>query len=648
MAVNKLKMTDIDILDYIKACYKESDDYFQTDVKPIMDECWDLYRIRRDYSGKEDWQAKHVNPRAFAAVEIATSLVKKSLMYVRDFFTVKGQENRDKPRENMVKEILLYYVRKAKFFVKFLESLKMALISGLGCIKIYWRRYEEEIIGFETSYEEQPYILFGLTIPGLSKKFLTRKEVSKTVQKSELVVESVDPMLLRIDPFCKISNRPKYLIEIEEVDFSTISKLASEGYYEDIDQLKETETISKTDEKYEFSNVDTESVHGREMIEGTTDREMSDTDKMKERKPIVLWHFWGDLEVEKEISPEKKLQLYENYNIVVANGKHIIRKKKNPNSHGKYPHIFIPGIIIPFKFYPSGIIEPIRSTLDYMDDLHNWILDALKFDVAPMSGVDIDALEDPANDLEIRPGGFIKARAGGMVNINAIIQRLTQSSPNIGTAMNMVQVMDRIVQLASGVVDPLMGMVTKGEQTATEFRGSLTQSTIKFESIARDIEEISLNPALEMVFQLVLQNMDVGMWMEITGEDGETMKEYITTERIEGNYDFYVTAITGYLSQLDYISKIVTIFSTMVQAAGILQLSPTEARKVFKRMVVAHGLKEIDEDISDTPQQMPMMPMQPGAEGGGAQPGETPKQLPNPNLAPENVMQMLAGKGGIM
>ncbi len=644
MAEKKIKMTDEEILSYIKSCYRESNDYFQADIKPNMDECWELYRIRRDYSDKEDWQAKHVNPRAFASVEIATSLVKKSLMYVRDFFTVKGQEKRDKVKEGLVKELLLFYIKRSKFFIKFLESLKMCLIGGFGCIKITWRRWEEEIIGFENVYENTPYILFGIPIPGLSKKFLKRNEILKTIQKSEPIVESTDPAMLRIDPFCKITSRPKYVIEIEEVDFSAISKLANEGIYENIDVLTETQTISKSENK--GSNIDTENVHGREMIESSVDEGPVDAEKSEKRKPIVLWHFWGDIEVEKEISPEKKLQLYENYNIVVANGKYIIRKKKNPYSHGKYPYIFIPAIIAPFRFYPIGIIEPVKSTLDYEDDLHNWILDALKFDILSMFGIDVDALEDPANDLEVAPGKFIKLKAGQTQNINSLIQKISQGSANIGIAMQMVGMMDRIVQLASGVVDPLMGMSTKGEQTATEFRGSLTQSTIKFESIARDIEEIALNPALEMLYQLVIQNMDTGMWLEITGEDGNQLQEYVSPEKIEGNYDFSVSAITGYLSQLDYISKIVTIFSTMIQGSQVLQLTPMEARKVFKKLIVAHGLKEIGDDISDAPQIQPMM--QPGQVGGevpGAPQGPKP---PNPNLAPENVLQMMARKGGIM
>jgi hypothetical protein len=165
------------------------------------------------------------------------------------------------------------------------------------------------------------------------------------------------------------------------------------------------------------------------------------------------------------------------------------------------------------------------------------------------------------------------------------------------------------------------------------------------------------------------------MWMEITGEDGQSMNEYITPDRIEGNYDFYATAITGYLAQMDYISKLVTIFSTIIQAAQILQLQPDEARKVLKKVVEAHGLKEINEILPDVP--VPMMqilvqvqqalmaamqgdpnaipmalqmisqllPQQGGNGGVGlSEPAQKP---PNQNMAPENVSQMMTRNMGI-
>ena len=667
MAEKKLKMSDDDLIEYIQECYGEADEHFTGIIKPIQDECWNLYRIWRDYSKKEDWQAKHVNPRAFASVEIGVALVKKALIYTRDFFNVKGQERKDKEKESIVKEAINFYIRRAKFFVKFLESLKMAFIGGLGCIKIYWRRWEEDIVGMETTYETIPFKIFGIEIPGLGKRIPHREEVTKTIRKSELVVESVDPNLLRVDPFCKITGRPKYIIEVEEVDFSAIRKLEAEGIYEKVDQIEDIETHEISAGVPQTTKDVPDS--GREMATGVIDKETI-VSKMAPRKPVVLYHFWGDIEVEKEING-KKLQLYENYNIVLANNKWIIRKKKNPHSHGKYPYILIPCVIAPFKFWPTGLIEPIRSTLDYMDDLHNFTLDGVKFDLMNMFGVDFDSLEDPINDLVIKPGQFIKMKNQGQSINNSIAALRSQSTP-INESLSMIRFMDATVQMAMGVNDPLMGMMVKGDTTATEYRGSMTQSTIKFESIARDIEEFSLNPAIEMIFQLICQNMDTGMWVEITGDMGDPIQEYISPERIEGNYDFYATAISGFLSQMEYMQKLVTVFSTIIQAAPILQLAPEEARAVLKAIVKAHGLKEIDDMLSNQPpmmlqmlQQIQMM-VQKAMQGdpqalpmimqmlsqymgqqGQPKTGEPPTQPPNANMAPENMSQRMTSGMGI-
>ncbi len=648
MATTKIKMSDEDLVAYIKSCYKEADDSYTADIKPNSDECWDLYRIYRDYSDKKDWQTKHVNPRAFAAVEIATALVKKSLVFVRDFFTVKGQESRDIEKEKFVKELLLFWVRKSKFFIKFAEGLKIAFISGLGILKIYWRRWEEEITTIHTVYDDIPVTIFGVEMPMLTRKVPRREEVIRTIKKSELVVESVDPALIRIDPFSKISKKPKYVIELEEIDYSTLLGLETEGFYgEDaggvnISVLQETRTLDKAGEKYQQTSVEVPE-SGREMMKGSGQGEIPTAEKMPERKSIVLWKFHGDIEVEKEIN-DKKVQVYQNWEVTLANGEHIIRKKKNPHSHGKYPYVFIPCIVVPFRFYPMGIVEPIKTSLAYSDDLHNMAMDNLKLDLMGMYGADMDSLEDPQNDLEVEPGNFIKFKSSGMINAKEAIQPLITKTSNLSEAMNMIQYLDRIIQIASGVMDPTMGMLAKGDQTATEFRGTLSQSTIKFEAIARDIEEIALNPAIEMIFQTVIQNMDPGMWLEITGDQGDPLAEYVTAEKIEGNYDFYVGAITGYLSQLDYISKIVTIFTTMVQAAQVLALTPEEARKVFKKVITAHGLPDVAEILNDVPIMNPMM-MGMGAggpqPGGGTTPGMSPEAPQQQNMNPVNVMQML-------
>ncbi len=660
-------MSDEDLLEYVTSCFNESDKVWTNDLKPTCDDSWNLYRIWRDYSKKKDWQAKHVNPRAFASVEIATALIKKSLTGSENLFRVDGQDPNDKKVAPLVREAVIYHLKRAKFLQKFVESLKIAMIIGLGCLKVYWKRWEEDIASYKIEYKEEPIKLWGIELPFM-RKIPQRVETIKTIQKSELIIESKDPYCLRIDPFAKFTEKPKYIIEVEEIDFSEIKKLADEGYYENIDKLEDTMRFNgkppETSEDYEVPES------GREMIASPAQTEIPSSQKSEFRKPVVLWHFWGDVETEKEINPNKKVQVYENWNVVVANGKTIIRNVKNPNFHGKAPYIFIPCIIIPFRFMPMGLIEPISSSLAYQDDLYNFILDAMKFDMGSMFGVDLDAIEDPINDLIIEPFHFIKMRTSGQ-NIDQAIKGLTGQIKNYGAAMNMIASLDRIVQLASGVVDPLMGMVTKGEQTATEFRGVMSQSTVKFESIAKDIEEFSIVTLLELVYQLIFQNLDPGMWIEITGEDGTAIQEYITVEKIEGNFDFFASGISGYLYQLEYISKIVTIFSTMVQAAPLLQLTPEEARKVFKKIIEAHGLKDVASDISDVPSQLAQvlqmiqvgiqraMSGDPSAlpqlsqiiqqfmgQQGNVKGGEAPTQPPNPNMGPENTMQML-NKGGL-
>ncbi len=637
MPKRELKLNDDELIKYVTSCYKESDDAWSPVIKPVWDECWNTYRVYRDYSKKAAWQARHVSPKGFSSVETAVALVKRSLIYNRDFFTVTGQEGSDKEPAKLVKETVLFWLRKAKFYTKFIEALKSSCILGLGVLKVYWKRWDEEVMGIDIKTENEPITLpwIGIQIP-FNKKRQVKREVIKKIRKSELIIETVDPYNLKIDPWAKINGgRPKYVIEIEEAELSEIQKHdkslhpEGDGYYEN------TSSIS------EIRQDGSENSEEKRIEDNARKDYPPDVEKIPERKPVILWNFHGDIEIEAEIEEDKKYTCHENWQIVVANGQHIIRKKKNPWTHGKVPYIFIPCIIVPFRFFPIGLIEPIRASLDYMDDLYNMTLDSMRFDLLGMFGVDVDSLENPFEDLKVEPGHFIKMKGMGE-NINQKIQRFQPSPTQIQPSMIMINSLDRVIQNALGINDQLQGMTSSEDQTATEYRGQLRQSTLKFESVARDIEEFAINPLIEMVYQLIFQNMDTGFTVNITGEDGKIIEQYITPEKIQGNYDFYANGISGYLAELENTQKLISVFSIIAQAQPILMLSPPEGRKIVNKILEAQGLRDI---------KLPEMPQMPPAEAPGMPgPSQNPQgaeQAGMAEMAPENMMQRIIGQRGM-
>ncbi len=228
MKEKKIKIDDETLLDYILSCFTEADDYYVQYIEPVVDECWDLYMVKRDYSKKKDWQAKNVSMRAFASVETALSIVKRSILGAKDFYTVQGQDTGDKKNERAVKSAIDFYLRKSKFYQKFIEALKIAFIKKYGILKIYWKRWEEEIVGYKFKTVMEPVMAFGVQVDVKTKT--ERTETTKIIRKSELIVESIDPSKFRLDPHSKFNQKPKYKIEMEEVDYSTLVKLEEQGY----------------------------------------------------------------------------------------------------------------------------------------------------------------------------------------------------------------------------------------------------------------------------------------------------------------------------------------------------------------------------------------------------------------------------------
>jgi len=185
-------------VDYCIECVKESRES-RREVLDQMSLLWDGYCNIMDFGDKQDWQSKIVVDKLFTAVEKAISIIAK-IFKNPNYITAEGVEVSDTDVSKHVKEALSYWCspQKMDFPRKFTDANRMAMAVGLSMEMI--PRWED---GMQLDLTEPWKVLR-------------------------------DPDALSGEP-----QSGNYCIHEEWLDKWKVDKLGKEGYFENVNSVKE-------------------------------------------------------------------------------------------------------------------------------------------------------------------------------------------------------------------------------------------------------------------------------------------------------------------------------------------------------------------------------------------------------------------------
>ncbi len=577
------------IVEYVLACKRESEEAY-LDRRAKADEGWQVYRGIQDFSKKADWQSKCFIPKMATAIDKAVALVKRALIGTKAFFTVESESHPEKCEA--VKKLVDFWLTRSDFKTKFVQALFPGMITGWAVQKYYWsieKKLERQLIT-ETEVDE-----FGTPIT-------TQKwdKVERLV--SGLKIKNVSNYNFYIDPTAKELNfaDSRYTIERVEMDLAELKQMvADEKDLPEDDRVWDAKAIDGIEADFASKSEDLDERTRNGMLPS----------KNPYRRKVELLEFWGDI-----IDDDTNKIVHRGCVCTIANSKYVIRKPEpNPFWHGKPPYVLIIPKPDSNRVEGKSLIEDDVRMNYTMNNIVNLQVDNLSYAILKMFRV--DEFTGDQNDLyDLYPGKVFRGPANS-------IEEIKMGDIPMGSFAEL-NFFDREIQQNTSITDPVMGMSSnKGRQTLGEVNAKTSNSMSHFDSIAFDLEDISITNIVEMTYSLIFQFMD---WSEpyvakILGSlviplDISRLSEDERRDLISGNFVFKGGGISLMVAKEEKISK---LFKLLELAINPMMQGKYDPGKIADKVIELLGVGNVAEFQG---QGMPMIPGQPGGGQGGAIP----------------------------
>lgn len=516
------------IVEYVRACMKEAKDA-SAQRRKAWKELWDVYQNKQDYRMKAEWQSKIVSPKVWMKVERAAAEVKRALLQLNKLFKFEIDDEREWSKEQ--KDILLKEkprletrfrraLEKSNLTNVYADMCKGAFLLGIGIPKVLWD-YE----GQRLNYQNVPVL---------------NTYISPDYQVYE-------------------NERPKYIIEEQEMDLAAFKLLVEKINAAAGREVYDRSEIDKLDE--DFNDVEKRQADRKQRGFGQYE-EVS--------KRVLLWQFWGDY-ITEEDGVVTENQLY-----IIVNKKYLVRRQDNPFKHGRNPHILTFPLPYPHRgIAGSSLVEPMVKILYTYNNLMNMFMDNMNWSVNKMFEYDPNRFVNPKKMMTIYPGKLLQKIGDGTAFTEVPITPVTRE------AIPGLEFLDRETQEATSVTEFLMSMPSRKAKTLGEVELKTAESKGLFDTIARDLEQNSIRPLLEMSYSLLVQ--------------------YAGFEDITGKYTIKVGGLSLLLIQREQIEQVDSVIERMSKIPILAQM--TNIGELWKKYLSILNLQDVYIDEAD--RQMP-------------------------------------------
>lgn len=504
--------------EYILQSKKEAEDASRT-IRKQQKELWQLYQNKQDFSDKKSWQSKCFVPKVWMKVERAASTVKRGLMQMDKLFKME-----------------LDYIEDEK------ETETEAREEEVGRIEKKFKRTLSQ-----TNYTN----IYSVMAKGL---FLLGLGVPKVLwhgPKKKATYENVDIQNIYVHPGYEPFQEgpPKYIIEYKEMDLAELRQLAEDtntAAGESIFDLKKVKAIEE-----DFKKVEKEQTKQLRLGLG----QYSPVSKR-----VGILEFWGDV-VSKDGLEVKREQL-----MMLANEKYLIRKQNNPFDHKKPPYILTYAIVYPHRGI-SGIslVQPSAKLQYLFNNILNLYMDNLNFTVNKMLQYNPLNLRNPKEILTIFPGKTFETQSNEPAVHEVAISSVGRE------AIPALETVGREIQEATSVTEFMQGMPGRKTKTLGEIEIKTAESQGLFDVIARDLEQNSIRPLLEMTYSLYVQFSDF--------------------EAIEDKYIFKVGGLSLLILQKEQKEAVGQILMMALKAPRLSQI--TDIDDLWRKYLSIYNLSDV-------------------------------------------------------
>ena len=531
---------------------------------------WRLFQGEVDFSDKEDWQSQVWEPKSWAAIMQAQTIIQNSLLESADFFGISGTDQKSKVLADLFfKPLITLAFDKCHLVQKFTDSVGCALATGIGLYLKF--RYPSFPVPTLAGVELDPET--GQVHPVYSR---TRRQF--------LTVEVVEPWRIYRDPKSKPREQwsGSYIMHEESVDRSFITAGKDGGYF---------------DEKAVNNLLSAGSSNGGTGRNATgpddeAKRKGQEYNPHEFRKPHQILEWYGDVPDENGdlIFPDAMMHL--------GDEKELLSKGPidNPlwtvdinSGRRKWPLIGLTALGHPTRFEGFGILRGVNPSVIMYNNILNLFADGLNWVVNASSEVNRNLLED-WNDLENWPGK-LWVKTGSE---RAIIPAETGKMP-VAEVLGAMQFISGTIENNSFVSHFVSGQPGTRRTTKGEVEMKTAQGMGVFMGMGRNIELAGM-AAVEMAHDMIAQYMtdfsDPGVQRVVGPMASQILMSMDPAQRmneLDGNFGYLFTGITAALQKSQLLGRI-------MQAATLFASGPysgrTDPGDIIKAVVELMGLRD--------------------------------------------------------
>lgn len=490
---------------------------------------------------------------------------------------------------------------------------------GVGWIGVYWDVEEITV----SQFVEVPRNFLGVPIPGTKKKERVTRTAKGYVGNR---LYNVRPADMFTDPRVPVAQfqRGEFVARYVEVGWADFQDKYFSGVYYNRDQIKSGRHLFSTQR-------DTGSAQNTLPNTAPEAPFMYD---VEDSGYVPLYEIYVRLRPsEWKLGNSDRRELWV---FTLANDEVIVSAQPVGLLHGKFPFAVLESEIEGYNLFKRSqleIVKPLTDTLTWLINTHFFNIRKVlngEFVVDP-SRVVMKDVDDP------NPGRLVRLKPAAYgADVRTVmhpLQTIDVTQQHIRDA----QMIEMMIQRASGVTDNIMGMVnSSGRKTATEVRTSTSFGVNRLKTTAEYFSAMGFGPLATMLLQNTQQLYEEERKIRIVGnlaEWGTDRYTMVRPEDIQGFFDF--TAVDGTLP-IDRFAQ-ANLWGTLLgQVRNFPQIMMGyDMAKIFAFVAQLAGLKNITQFRINV---VPDGTAQAGAAAGNVIPlqpkdmtraGMTPQQVPN-------------------
>lgn len=500
------------------------------DKQLLWDECWRMYRGQEDWSDKDDWQSKLFIPKSWAAVEQASSTIKRLLQGSPKPWQIESINPDDLvmvSRADQMTDLTRVFMEKARYTEAFVEALKVSFIIGFGVIKCWWDQVPRQKIMKSQGGE------------GLERI---------TYPEGQLIIRSVDPYNFWWLPGSTFEELNGTIEEIEVPKWKLL-QLSRIGKFDE-EQIRGLSNMKITDEqKRNFARFG--------------DRSSSLDGPSQTASMVKLTEYYGPIIIDDEVVEEYG-------HVVIANDTEVLQYSRMTNWDNKPPYVAFSPITFPLRPDGTGLVEMVRAINQGINKIANLSIDTLVFRLLPVYEVMPDVYENKEDfDTGLFPGKIF--RRNDMYKDTPGIRPIPFEDVS-GGAVQVAAQLDRAHQEGSLVSEIQQALPRyRGVQTATEIEAKQANQESFFGAMAADIEARAIKPlvekALDLLMQFIATSSDprIPSILGVGAQQLAAMSRDQIFELIQGDYDVKVGGITEQLDKANTLQNLVQFMNIVGQ-----------------------------------------------------------------------------------